>query len=91
MLANLHTVAMSVDILCIACRACGRRAALGDEVLPIHPGNMTQLRDLKFRCTGCDARGGGLKEFTLYIPYECQEAQDFLAGHDIERCRVRDI
>jgi hypothetical protein len=89
MVHNLHTVAMSADILCVRCVGCAHRAALGKDVLPIHRGNMTELRALKFRCNGCGVRGGGLKEFALYIPYDLQEAKDFLAGHDVERCRAR--
>jgi orotate phosphoribosyltransferase len=39
--ANWHTVAMSIEVLLIECKACNRRAALGkDDGLPIYQGNV---------------------------------------------------
>jgi hypothetical protein len=75
MRANLHTVAVSAGILCVMCRECGHRAALGCGRLPIWRGNMQSLADLKLRCTGC-----GSDMVAHYIPFTGQEAEDFIAG-----------
>ncbi len=86
-MANLHTVAVSADLLGIRCAACGRRKLLGKEHLPIHRGNMTPLYALKFRCDGCGARNSGRptdKVFALYIPFTDEEAKAFMEGADLE-------
>ena len=49
---------------------------------------MPRLRDLKLRCRGCGAGGTGLKESALYIPLTLAAAEDFLAGHEIEKRRA---
>jgi hypothetical protein len=44
--ANWHSVAMSIDVLLIECKACNRRSALGkDDGLPIYRGNMSAVSE----------------------------------------------
>ena len=85
---NLHTVAGSVGVLCVHCKACEHRAALDKEGLPIQRGDKTQLRDLRLRCESCGVRGTALKEFDFYIPQDFDEAKAFLMGEPLEIRKV---
>lgn len=88
MLPNLHSVAMSIGVLCVHCKKCERRSALDKQNLAGNYGDMTQLRDLRLRCEGCGTRGTALQEFDFYIPHDFDEAKAFLAGEPLENRKV---
>jgi len=89
MVPNLHTVAVTLGILCVHCKACGHRAALErSNKLDIHKGSMKELRNLKMRCQKCGTRGTTLKEFNFYTPFTLDEAKAFMVGEAIENRKV---
>ncbi len=76
---NLHTVYMYGGTLCIRCKSCDHRAAFDKTTYRhIHEGNMTQLRELKFRCRKCAGT-----DVEKIIPFNLNEAKRFLAGEQI--------
>ena len=89
MVPNLHTVAMSVGVLCVRCKACGHRGAVDKQKLPGRYGSMTQLRDLRFWCQQCNSRGTPIGPFELYIPHDFDEAKAFLAGEPFEIRKIK--
>ena len=50
---NLHTVSLYQGNLCVRCRRCNHRAALGADVLPILRGDMTPVDWLRLKCSRC--------------------------------------
>jgi hypothetical protein len=75
---NLHTLAMSGFGLGVFCTSCHHRSVLS------HPrmGDMTELRKIGFRCTGCGQRGTGADLFALYIFHDQAEIDDFSYGQE---------
>jgi hypothetical protein len=54
--ANLHGLAMRGLPLGVACTTCGHRALLDGAKVGARDGNMTEIHQLKLRCTECDGR-----------------------------------
>ena len=69
MVPNLHTVAMSVGVLCVRCKSCGHRGAVDKQQLPGRYGSMTQLRDLRFWCQQCKALVHGKNDLQSAVQY----------------------
>lgn len=51
---NLHGLFLSGFPLGFACTTCGHRALLDAAKVGARDGNMTEIRELKLRCTECD-------------------------------------
>lgn len=75
--ANLHTLYMRSAPLCVECRACKRRRALGAEKLGHLQGNMKQISRLKLRCE-C-----GSTDVERIVPADYETAKLFLGGENI--------
>ncbi len=88
MVPNLHSVAMSVGVLCVRCKACGRRG-VDKKQLPDKYASMTQLRELRFWFQQCNSRGTPIGPFELYIPHDFDEAKAFLAGEPLEIRKIK--
>lgn len=66
---------MNAEILCVACRSCGQRAALTKSgALDIHrnSGDVVMKLNLTCRC--------GSKDVERWIPLSKEEAVAFIAG-----------
>ena len=71
---NLHGLAMSGFPLGVACRTCGHRALINAAKVGARDGNMTEIRELRLRCTECD---GTPFEGTIFSAQD--QVDDFLA------------
>jgi len=65
---SLHSLSWFADLLCVECRACGKRSVLGADKLPGLHGFMTPLHQLPLRCA-C-----GADKPELFIPWSAAEA-----------------
>jgi hypothetical protein len=75
---NFDRIAMGTGILCVECKACGKRAALTREnCAHIHPGNKTQVRSVAFKCSRIDC---GSTDVRRYGGCDLEEAKMWLAG-----------
>ena len=52
---KLHSLAHSGYPLGVEC-TCGRRSLLSAAQVGARDGNMTEIRNLRLKCTGCDSR-----------------------------------
>jgi hypothetical protein len=69
-------------ILCVECKACGKRAALTKEnCTHIHPGNKTEVRSVTFRCSRIDC---GSTDVRRYGGCDLEEAKMGLAGDPMD-------
>jgi hypothetical protein len=81
--ANFHSAWSSIEVLCIECTGCNRRAALTHEELPaIYQGNMRAVASAKFRCRKC-----GPTPVRSYIPVSEEQVAMFLAGDPLPESR----
>lgn len=75
-------IAINHGIVCIACKACGKRSVLTKEACPhIRPGNMARLRSAIYRC---GRHGCASTEVDIYAGCDREEAEMFLAGDPLE-------
>lgn len=79
---DFDRIAISTGILCIECKACGRRSMLTSDDCPqIRPGNRTLVCSAMFRCR-C-----GSSEIRRYGACERDEAEMWLAGDPMDPIR----
>ena len=79
---DFDRIAIGTGILCVECKACGKRAALTKEnCTHIHPGNKTEVRSVTFRCSriGC-----GSTDVRRYGGCDLEEAKMWLAGDPMD-------
>jgi hypothetical protein len=75
-------IAIGTGILCIECKACGRRSMLTKENCPhIGPGNHADVRSVTFRCA---RQGCGSTDVRRYGGCEPEEAKMWLAGDPMD-------
>jgi hypothetical protein len=77
---TFHQIAAHGGVLCVECRACGRRSALTKQECPaIRHGNARYVLHVTFRCERC-----GSDQPRLYQATD-DEATMFLAGDRLRR------
>lgn len=80
---SFHGVWMGIQVLYIECKSCNWRAALGPaDLSAIHRGNLTYIRDAKFKCGKC-----GPTPVRCYIPLTQDEVDTFSGGHPLPPSR----
>ena len=79
---NLHGLALSGLPLGVACTRCGHRALIEAAKVGARDGNMTEIRQLKLRCTECD---GTAFEGTIFSAQS--QVDDFFAVLSWKHCR----
>ena len=86
---DFDRIAIGTGILCVECKACGKRAALTKEnCTHIHPGNKTEVRSVTFRCSWIDC---GSTDVRRYGGCDLEEAKMWLAGDPMDpdlRCEL---
>ena len=79
---DFDRIAIGTGILCVECKACGKRAALTKEnCTHIHPGNKTEVRSVTFRCSRIDC---GSTDVRRYGGCDLEEAKMWLAGDPMD-------
>ena len=82
---DFDRIAIGPGILCVECKACGKRAALTKEnCMHIHPGNKTEVRSVTFRCSRIDC---GSTDVRRYGGCDLEEAKMWLAGDPMDANR----
>jgi len=79
---DFDRIAIGTGILCVECKACGKRAALTREnCAHIHPGNKAEVRSVTFRCSRIDC---GSTDVRRYGGCDLEEAKMWLAGDPMD-------
>ena len=79
---DFDRIAIGTGILCVECKACGKRAALTSaNCRHIHPGNKTEVRSVTFRCSRIDC---GSTDVRRYGGCDLEEATMWLAGDPMD-------
>lgn len=78
-------VLISTGILCVECKACGKRSMLTRrECRHLHPGNKTEVRSVTFRCSRQDC---GSTDVRRYGGCDHEEAETWRAGDPMDPIR----
>lgn len=72
---NLHTVYMHGQPLGVECRSCGHRALAFADKIDECRADMTELRDLRFKCSAC-----GSRDWRGWLFFKTAEAEAWLEG-----------
>ena len=71
---DFDRIAIGTGILCVECKACGKRAALTKEnCTHIHPGNKTEVRSVTFRCSRIDCGSTDVRRYGGMRPRGSQD------------------